>query len=126
MRSHRADFAKRIRQSIFEICKVPPITTKASALKIADWKQSPQVIAAYQSLWKSENGELLNINRILTKALPKNEKFTCNYTAYVLAVCTVLLDPKGKNIKLDDESLKKRIRIFMVYYLISRLDFLYL
>ena len=102
MRLHRADFSKRVRQSIFEDCKVTPINLKASVSKIMDWKGSSEVAAAYQSLWESENGRNLStINKILTKAFPKetsNESYTSCHIAYTLAMATTLLDPKGKNI----------------------------
>jgi len=117
MRSHRSDFSKRVRQSIFEILEVTPINTNASVSNIADWKRSSEVAAAYQLLWKSgDNQKLSTINQILTKVFPKevsNELFTLYYVAYTLAVSTILLDPKGKNIRLNDERLKKRIGLFM-------------
>ena len=108
MRSYRSDFSKRVRQSIFEILKVTPINTNASASNIADWKRSSEVAAAYQLLWKSEDKQKLStINQILAKAFPKEISFTSYYVAYTLAVSTTLLDPKGKNIRLNDEALKK-------------------
>jgi hypothetical protein len=118
MRSHRSDFSKRVRQSIFEILEVTPINTNASVSNIADWKRSSEVATAYQLLWKSgDNQKLSTINQILTKAFPKevsNESFTSYYVAHTLAVSTILLDPKGKNIRLNDERLKKWIGLFMV------------
>jgi len=117
MHSHRADFSKRIRQTIFKTCQVTPINLKTSLSKIIEWKRSSEVAAAYQSLWESENGRsLTTINTILTKAFPKesNELFTPCHVAYTLAVSTILLDPKGKNIRINDEMLKKRIALFMV------------
>jgi hypothetical protein len=118
MRSHRADFSKRVRQSIFEACEVSPINSKASISKILEWKRSSEVATAYQSLWKSENGQNLStISKILTKAFPKetsHESFTRCHVAYTLAISTILLDPKGKNIRLNDKILKKRIGLFMV------------
>ena len=127
MRSHRADFSKRVRRSIFEACKVTPINLKASVSKIMQWKRSSEVAAAYQSLWASENRNLSTINNILAQAFPKetlNELLTPCHVAYILAVSTILLDPKGKNIRLNDEMLKKHIRLFMVcicdqYYLVK-------
>lgn len=114
MRSYRSDFSKRVRQSIFEILEVTPINTNASASNIADWKRSSEVAAAYQSLWESgDKQNLSTIDQILTKAFPKEISFTSYYVAYTLAVSTTLLDPKGKNIKLNDETLKKRIGLFM-------------
>jgi hypothetical protein len=118
MRSHRADFSKRVRRCIFETFKVTPINLKASVSKIVEWKRSSEVATAYQSLWTSENGQNLStINKILTKAFPKetsNDLFTPCHIAYTLAVSTILLDPKEKNMRLSDEMLKKRIRLFMV------------
>jgi hypothetical protein len=126
MRSHRADFSKRVRRSIFDTCKVTPINLKTSVSEIINWKQSSKVATAYQSLWASKNGRSLStINNILAEAFPKetlNELLTPCHIAYTLAVATILLDPKGKNIRLNDEMLKKRIRLFIVcicdqYYL---------
>jgi len=115
MRSYRSDFSKRVRQNIFEILKVTPINTNASASNIADWKRSSEVAAAYQLLWKSgDKQKLSTINQILAKAFPKEISFTSYYVTYTLAISTTLLDPKGKNIRLNDEALKKRIGLFMV------------
>src|SRR5437588_547319 len=98
MRSHRADFSKRVRQSIFDTCKVTPINLKTSVSEIMNWKQSSKVATAYQSLWASENGRSLStINNILAEAFPKetlNELLTPCHIAYTLAVATILLDPK--------------------------------
>jgi len=53
---------------------------------------------------------------ILTKVFPKesNELFTHCHVTYTLAVSTILLNPKRKNIRINDEMLKKRIALFMV------------
>ena len=78
MRHHRETLAKDIRSALFKMCKIPEIKTNSGA-RISDWKKNARVKEAYANLWKSDNNELVMINNIIMKAMPKEANAINNF-----------------------------------------------
>ena len=96
--------------------KIPEIKSNAGS-KIEEWKKSPYVTEAYSNIWDTDDNGLVNINKIIMKAMPKESKKSCltpSLIAFALAVCCVVLNPHTDEIKCSEESVKKRYVIFLV------------
>ena len=112
---HRSALAKDIWEAMFKICfKVPKIKASAGSSKIADWKKNPYVAEAYDSLWNVDESGLITINKIITKAMSKEDCSRFSIVAFTLAICCIVLNPLGNDIKCHEEVTKKRYVIFLV------------
>src|ERR1051325_2267256 len=117
MRHRRGSLSKEIKNSLFKIFEISEIRSNAARLKIKEWKESAHVINAYSSLWDSNDNGLIVINKIITKAMPKESNESCltpSIIAFTLAVCCVVLNPYNDEIKCTEESIKKRYTVFLV------------
>ncbi|CAG8757736.1 2156_t:CDS:2, partial [Racocetra persica] len=99
-----------IQLALFKVFpEVPEIKTNAGT-KIAEWKKNPQVSEAYNRLWEVDDNELTTINTIIMKTMPKESKEDCvtpTIIAFALAVCCIVLNPHGKDIRCAEDAIKK-------------------
>ncbi|RHZ64086.1 hypothetical protein Glove_326g217 [Diversispora epigaea] len=51
LRAMRSTLCARVKTSIFEVCKVPPISIAAEASKISAWKKNPAISNSYRKLF---------------------------------------------------------------------------
>ena len=117
MRNRRGSLAKDIRNALFKICGIPEIKTNAASSKIANWKKDSRVTEAYTNLWKANDTELVIINKIIMKAMPKELKEDCltpSIISFALAVCCTVLNPYNNEIRCTEDTIKKRSSIFLV------------
>ncbi|PKB97525.1 hypothetical protein RhiirA5_432963 [Rhizophagus irregularis] len=115
MRHRRGSLSKEIKSALFKVLKIPEIKSNAGS-KIGEWKNSPCVIEAYSNIWDSDDSSLVNINKIITKAMPKESKKSClapSLISFTLAVCCVVLNPHTDEIKCSEKSVKKRYVVFL-------------
>ena len=105
-RSARGTLAAKVRESLFTFFdedNLPRITTLASPIEISNWKKSGEVKKCYNKLFENKNKVLAKIlEKIFGKNLPKP-----SHTAFAIAVCTSILDPKSDRIQLSEESMKE-------------------
>ena len=107
--------SKEIKSALFKVLKIPAIKSNAGS-KIGEWKKSSCIIEAYSNIWKADDNSLVNINKIIKKAMPKEakESYLASSIAFTLAVCCVVLNPHTDEIKCNGESVKKRYIVFLV------------
>ena len=115
MQHRRGTLAKDIRSALFKMCKIPEIKTNSGA-RISDWKKNARVTEAYANLWKSDNNELVMINDIIMKAMPKEAKdcLTPSIISFALAICCIVLNPYSNEIRCTEDAIKKRSSVFLV------------
>ena len=126
MRHRRGALSKEIKSALFKVLKIPAIKSNAGS-KIGEWKKSSCVIEAYSNIWKADDNSLVNINKIIKKAMPKEAKESClasSIIAFTLAVCCVVLNPHTDEIKCNEESVKKRYIVFLVSIISSVIVFM--
>jgi hypothetical protein len=104
-RSARGTLAAKVRESLFTFFgedNLPRIRTSAPPIDISNWKKSKEVKKCYNKLFENNNKVLAKIlERVFGKNLPKPA-----HSAFAIAVCTSILDPKSDRIQLSEESMK--------------------
>src|SRR5688572_24257633 len=102
---HRwGSLSKEIKAALFKICKIPEIKSNAGS-KIKEWKKSTHVMNAYSNLWEADDNGLILINKVIKKAMSKeNEKgcLTSSIIAFTLAVCCIILNLHNDEIKCNE------------------------
>ncbi|RHZ87480.1 hypothetical protein Glove_34g68 [Diversispora epigaea] len=83
----------RVKTSIFEVCKIPPISIVAEASKISAWKKNLAISNSFRKLFDKvkEDEEDTYITRII-----KN----------VISIAEIILNPNNENIKISEEIIK--------------------
>jgi hypothetical protein len=117
MRHRRSAIAKDIRLALFKIFSEVPKIKANAGIKIIEWKRNPWVAKAYTSLWKVDDTGLPMINTIIMKAMPREDKDVClkpSIIAFTLAICSIVLNPRSKDIRCTEEAIRKRCSIFLV------------
>jgi hypothetical protein len=114
-----ASKAKDVMFSVFGEEALPPINTHATPSEIVEWKKKEGVVACYNKLFLpiNQNSETLVLTRILEKVFPnKEKKLPLIQMAYVIAVCTTMLNQKYEKIKLDKVIMKKKVAVYYVSF----------
>ncbi|EXX54454.1 uncharacterized protein OCT59_021412 [Rhizophagus irregularis] len=116
IKSQCCDKVKDICATMFDIFGedwLVRINTTASADDIYSFKQSCKTKKACECLFKTdEEGNLLYIQAIKNKAWGK-KKTSEKDTAFTLAVCETVLNPKHPKISIGDNSLQNRYNIYL-------------
>lgn len=90
------------------------INTNAAAESIREFKKSTKTKRTFKCLFKvDDDGSLPYIQAIRNKAWGK-KKTTEKDTAFTLAVCEVVLNPKHLKISIGDIALRKRYDAYLV------------
>ena len=69
----RGSLSKEIKSALFKVLKILEIKSNVSS-KIEEWKKSSYVIEAYLNIWNTDNNSLVNIKKIIMKAIQKKQK----------------------------------------------------
>ena len=77
MRHRQSSLSKEIKSALSKVLKIPEIKSNAGSKKIGEWKKSSCVIEAYSNIWDTDNNSLINIKKIIMKAIPKEAKESC-------------------------------------------------
>lgn len=116
IKTRRCDKAKEIRAAMFDIFgeDLTRINTNSTFEEIQEFKQSNNTKKAFKCLFEADdNGFLPYIQAIKNKSWSK-KKTTEKDTAFTLAVCEVVLNPKHPKISVGDIALRKRFNAYLV------------
>ena len=112
-RSTYGTLASRIREGLFSYfgkSNFSRITTSDTPSEIAKWKKSAEVAQCYKKLFDNRNNVLAKIlEKVFGKNLPPDA-----HSAYAIAICTTILNPKGEGIQLSEELMKKKFDVYLI------------
>jgi hypothetical protein len=97
--------------------KLPQIKTNSSSSEISRWKKSPEVAECYKNLFNQVRGEVRTISLIVEKVFLGKE-YTKMELSYVVAVCTLFLNPKHSNIQIKESVVKSKVKYYKVGFVI--------
>jgi hypothetical protein len=116
-RSTCGTLASRVREGLFSYfgeSNLTRITTSDTPSEIAKWKNSTEVAQCYKKLFDNRNNVLAKIlEKVFGKNLPPDV-----HSAYAIAICTTILNPKGEGIQLSEELMKKKFDCYLVSFII--------
>ncbi|PKY53678.1 hypothetical protein RhiirA4_472039 [Rhizophagus irregularis] len=116
IKSRRCDKAKDVRSAMFDIFGknlLTRINTFAGAGDIATFKNSNNTKNAFKCLFISDDdGTLLYIEAIKKKAW-RRKKTTLMDTAFILAVCEIVLNLRHPRISVSNNALHKRFDLYL-------------
>lgn len=119
VRALRGSLSSRTRDAIFTTfgeSALPTINTNSSTTEIANWKKMPKVARCYKMLFekigdkRSSNGLLC----IIQKVFQDKKDYSNTEIAYVIAICTTMLNPKHDAIKLKKEIMMRKAKYYLV------------
>ena len=88
------------------------MNTSGSAAEIMKWKKSSAVARCFAQLFASNYAALIEI----VDKVFGGKDYGNLQMAYVIAICTTLLDPKNNRIKCRENSMKKKIDYYFVSF----------
>lgn len=116
-RSTRGSLAARVREGLFSYFgenTLSRITTSDTPTDIANWKKSKEVAQCYKKLFDDNNKTLAKVlEKVFGKNLPSDV-----HSAYAIAICTTILNPKNEGIQLDENTMKKKVSRYLVSFII--------
>jgi hypothetical protein len=118
VRSVRGLLSSKTREAIFAKfgSHLPAINTNAGPSEVAEWKRKTEVKECYESLFKKENPKDKNSSLVLVSIV--NRVFPNEYSnaelAYVLAICSTILNPKHDEIMLKKHIMKRKVKKYLV------------
>jgi len=87
-------------------------------MEISKWKERKEVSECYNNLFKPiDNTEKTVLERVIKKSLKKDP--TNIEVAYVIAICVNLLNPKCYKLKLATKLMKRKVKYYLVSFIIS-------
>lgn len=117
VRSLRGTISSKTRDAIFSMFgedSLPRIHSNASPIDIAEWKQSREVASCYKKLFERVNeDEPLHLSKIIKKVTGKKSPTNVE-TAYIIAICTTILDPKTSTLMLKESVMKRKVKYYLV------------
>ncbi|RHZ77205.1 hypothetical protein Glove_184g161 [Diversispora epigaea] len=120
LRALQSTLCARVKMSIFEVCKVPPISIAAEASKISAWKKNPAISNSFRKLFDKveedeedihvvktiELKEDIYMTRIIKNVWPKKKNIPNLQIAWVISIAEIILNPNNENIKISEEIIK--------------------
>ncbi|RHZ89209.1 hypothetical protein Glove_18g90 [Diversispora epigaea] len=93
LRALQSTLCARVKMSIFEVCKVPPISIVAEASKISAWKKNPAISNSFRKLFdKVEEDE--------------EDTYMTQIIKNVISIAEIILNPNNENIKISEKIIK--------------------
>jgi hypothetical protein len=89
-----------------------------------EWKRKPEVRACYEKLFapiNNEDSDNSTLSCILEKVFSTDNKIPEAQIAFVIAICTTLLDPRNEHINAKESIVRRKID----HYLVGFCNFLY-
>lgn len=103
--------------AIYGESNLPTIKSNAGPSEISNWKKSPEVKNCYKNLFeKVDNGDENSpfvITRIIEKVF-RSRKGSNPEMAYVVAICTTMLNPKHDVLILSKSVMKRKVKSYLV------------
>jgi hypothetical protein len=121
-RSLRGTLASKAREALFSTFgehELPVIKTNAPPSDVVEWKRNPQVASCYKKLFEPMENDSSPLSCILTKIFPDGGGPEIQI-AFVIAICTTLLNPQNENICAKENIMKLQID----HYKVSLCDFI--
>ncbi|RHZ88401.1 hypothetical protein Glove_23g23 [Diversispora epigaea] len=108
LRALRSTLCARVKTSIFEVCKVPPISIVAEASKISAWKKNSAISNSFRKLFDKveEDEEDTYMIRIIKNVWPKKKNIPNLQIAWMISIAEIILNPNNENIKISEEIIK--------------------
>ncbi|RHZ58977.1 hypothetical protein Glove_366g44 [Diversispora epigaea] len=108
LRALRSTLCARVKTSIFEVCKVPPISIAAEAPKISAWKKNSVISNSFRKLFDKvdEDEEDTYMTQIIKNVWPKKKNIPNLQIAWVISIAEIILNPNNENIKISEEIIK--------------------
>ena len=95
------------------------INTNARPEEISEWKRRREVEECYRNLFKKVNPNKddspLMLTHIVNKIFPKKD-YSDAELAYVMAICSTVLNPKSNEIMCRKDTTKKRVKKYLVSF----------
>ena len=93
---------------------MPLIKSNAPLSDILEWKNKPKMTFCYKNLFKvmNNNGNLI-MSCILEKVFLNNNA-SSTQIAFVIAICTTLLDPQCKEINVKENMMRCKVNHYKV------------
>jgi len=115
-RSLRGTIANRVRSAIFAVFgeqELPYIDTTFTPLEIKEWKDSEQLKNAHEKLYQciEKDKEMTWCARIIQKVWLNFKKLTKEKISFSMALCQYMLNPKIESIKINDEEIRKIMKV---------------
>ena len=123
VRSLRGTLASKTRESLFSTfgeSSLPSIKTNAGPSEISIWKRKPEVKNCFDNLFEKvkvdDDMSPSNITQIIEKVFSE-KKYSKVEMAYVVAICTTMLDPNNDELQLKEEVMKRKVKSYLVRFL---------
>jgi hypothetical protein len=115
----RGTIANRVRNAIFAVFgedQLPHIDTKSTPQEMKEWKDSEKLKKAYEKLNQRISGETEKTwcARIIQKTWPNADNLSKEKVAFGVAVCHYVLNPQTESLKIDDEDIRRLMKIHKV------------
>ncbi|PKY40187.1 hypothetical protein RhiirA4_453502 [Rhizophagus irregularis] len=114
----RETLSSKSREAIFSIfgSRLPPINTNAGPSEVAKWKRKPEVKSCYESLFTKMNPKDKNSSIVLVSVIDRvlQNDHSNTEIAYVLAICSTILNPNHDEIMLKKNIMKQKVKKFLV------------
>lgn len=101
---------------MFGEIKLPSIKTTDFPTEIISWKEKKTVADCYENLFKplDSGSDKCVLQKIIERIFPTEDNPPKVQIAFVIAVCTTLLNPRNKKIQLNERMLKNKVSHYLV------------
>jgi hypothetical protein len=118
----RGSLAAKTRDALFSIfgeATLPLINTNAGPTEISEWKRRREVADCYKRLTTESNSlkkeQLTTLTGIIQRVF--KSEYSDVEVAFVIAVCTFILNPKCDKLKLSEKTIKRKVKVYMVSFI---------
>ncbi|CAB4431486.1 unnamed protein product [Rhizophagus irregularis] len=117
VRSIRGTLSSKSREAIFSIfgSRLPLINTNAGPSEVAKWKRKPEVRDYFEGLFKKMNPKDKNSSIVLASVIDRvlQNGHSNAELAYVLAICSTILNPNHDKIMCKKNIMKQKVKKFL-------------
>ncbi|CAB5367565.1 unnamed protein product [Rhizophagus irregularis] len=117
VRSIRRTLSSKSMEAIFSIfeSRLPPINTNAGPSEVAKWKRKSEVKDCFEGLFKKMNPKDKNSSIVLASVIDRVLQGGNSNAelAYVLAICSTILNPHHDEIMLKKNIMKQKVKKFL-------------
>lgn len=101
--------------------ELPLIKTTDIPSDIISWKEKKTVADCYEKLFKPADTDTSKcvLQKIIEKIYPTEDDPPKVQIAFIIAVCTTILNPRNKKIQLNERTMKSKV----AHYLVSSYNF---
>jgi hypothetical protein len=116
MKDVRGSHASAVRNAIFRIFKLHPITSRRkNSQEVLKWKKSEEIEDCYNKLYNDRN----MIENIAMSAFPSlntaTEDVFNDIYIYTALICDIILNPDHPSLDVSKSSLELRMQMFRVF-----------